>query len=73
MAKNVEKVYVLLGFLVRQARLKKNMSTATLADKLDMSESSTRSIETGKQRIPFHTAIKLAKIFNIDLNSIKEA
>jgi len=73
MSKAIEKPYTILGFLVRQGRMDRNMTTTALAKKVGLSDSSMRALEIGQQRVPFHVVVKLSKLLDLDLNSIKNS
>ena len=67
----MEKVYVIFGYLVRTQRMKYEISTASLAKKMGMTDSGIRGVELGAHRLPFHKVVKLSKILNINLEDIK--
>jgi len=67
----MERAYIVLGYLVRKARVDQGMSVEELAKRVDAGASSIRSLEIGKQRTPFHKIIKIVNILDIDLNDIR--
>lgn len=54
-----------LGERIRQARTKKNLTQAQLADMLGKAESSIRMWELGKSQPDSYTLSKISKIFNV--------
>jgi len=68
----IEKPYVIFGFLIRRARREEGLSVTDTAREVGLSASSLRATELGHQRIAFHFILRLAKMFNVDLNSLKE-
>lgn len=50
---------------LKQLRLKNNYSQQHMADLLNMSKVFYYHIESGKRRLSYHNAIRIAQIFNL--------
>lgn len=58
------------GKLLQAARLCHGMNSKELADKIGISESSIRMMETGKRKIQLVDAIDIAKVFGYSLDGM---
>jgi len=59
-----------IGFLLKEARKKANMSQLGLALEIGKSRASLANYESGKQAIPLSTVYKLADFFGIKITDI---
>ena len=55
---------------LKEYRKKYNYSCQYMADKLQISKSFYWQIENNKRRLSYHTALKIAKIFNVKPDDI---
>lgn len=61
MSLNDELLYNMIGERIRAARMRREMSQAKLAAKLDLSRASIVNIEAGRQRAPVHVLWRIAE------------
>lgn len=59
--------YVLLGKNIRKARRAADITQAQLADAIELTRTSVTNIEQGRQPIPIHVLVKIAKVVNQSL------
>lgn len=64
---NVLKIF---GFNLKVARMKKNLTQADLAEKLDVHEKYISRIETGKQNVTIKTIYKIARVLEIEMHTL---
>ena len=63
-----EKVSKEFGAFIREAREKRGMYQADIAEKLGVSRAYYTHIEAGNREIYFTTAINICQILNLDIN-----
>lgn len=68
----MSEIYKKLGKRIKQLREPTGMTQAELAKKLKISRPTISQIEKGQRRIPADELIKLAQIFNLDVNTLLE-
>ncbi len=61
------KFYVILGYRIREARIKANLKQETFATFLSLSRASIVNIEKGRQHPPIHLLWDIAKVLNIQV------
>lgn len=64
---NVLKIF---GFNLKVARMKKNLTQADLAEKLDVHEKYISRIETGKQNVTIKIIYKIARVLEIEMHTL---
>lgn len=68
----MSEIYKKLGKRIKQLRELTGMTQVELATKLKISRPTISQIEKGERRIPADELIKLAEIFNLDVNTLLE-
>lgn len=69
-----EGVYIKLGVLIGERRVKVNLTQEELADKAELTRASLSNIEAGRHRIWLHDFLRVAKILEIDpIKMLREA
>lgn len=58
-------VLIIFGENIRNARIKKNLSLAALAEMVNYDRGCLSKLEIGKQNIKFTTSVKLAKVLDV--------
>ena len=56
------------GALLRSARLQRNLTQVEAAKMLDVSQSFYNRVESGQRNVDFPTAVKICRVFDLDLN-----
>ena len=59
-------LYVGVGLHVHRERLRRNISQEELAAATGMTRTSITNLEAGRQRIPLHTLIHIARILSVN-------
>ena len=60
------------GISIREARIKKGLHQADVAEQLGMSKAYYCYIEAGKRNIYFTTAVKICRILDIDIKALEK-
>lgn len=68
--KEIESIYIIFGNHIKEARERMGFSQEQLGELLNLTRVSIANIESGRQRVLFHTGISLIKLFKIDLNKL---
>lgn len=55
---------------LKSLRLRKNLTQTEISDMLGISQSAYYQYESGKQKVPYNTAMKISEILSVDINDI---
>ena len=65
-----KKFYEKVGSLIRNARRTRDFKQEYLANRLGLTRTAIVSIEQGEQRIPLHTILEVAKLFDLEIKDL---